>query len=252
MCPNPGASSNMASRKQRLIFLEMNRNDPYSIMDVAKVADLVLVVMSCRKTNVTGVKQDPFEHSKAIDELGYRALSLIRSQGLPSMIGVLQHIEHISSSKHSMVKKLFQRIFESEFTNTYKFMSLNRSTETLKYNDSNALLRQIAVHFPMDITWRKQRSYMLGEVSHVREDEVHIKGYIKQNYLNAKRLIHITGIGKLAWKIKRIEVAQDPCPVKLTTKEKDKVLSTSKAQSIVSSRKSSRRSSMDADDTEIK
>jgi len=35
--------------------------------------------MSCRKTNVTGVKQDPFEHSKAIDELGYRALSLVRS-----------------------------------------------------------------------------------------------------------------------------------------------------------------------------
>jgi len=34
---------------------------------------------------------------------------------------------------------------------------------------------------------------MLGEVSHIREDEVHIKGYIKQNYLNAKRLIHITG-----------------------------------------------------------
>jgi hypothetical protein len=63
----------MASRKQRIIFIEMNRNDPYSILDVAKVSDLVLVGMSCRKTNVTGVKQDPFEHSKAIDELGYRA-----------------------------------------------------------------------------------------------------------------------------------------------------------------------------------
>jgi hypothetical protein len=56
LCPNPGASSNMASRKQRLIFLEINRNDPYSIMDVAKVADMVIVVMSCRKTNVAGVK----------------------------------------------------------------------------------------------------------------------------------------------------------------------------------------------------
>jgi hypothetical protein len=97
---------------------------------------------------------------------------------------------------------------------------------------------------------------MLGEVTHAREDEVHIKGYIKQNYLNAKRLVHITGIGKLGWKIKRIEIAQDPCPVKLTTKEKDKVLSTSKAQSIVSSRKtsreSSRRGSLDADEIGIK
>jgi hypothetical protein len=93
---------------------------------------------------------------------------------------------------------------------------------------------------------------MLGEVAHVRDDEVHIKGYIRQNFLNAKRLIHITGNTKLAWRIKRIEVAVDPCPVKLSSKEKDKVMSTSKAQSIVSSRnasrESSRRGSLDAED----
>jgi hypothetical protein len=70
---------------------------------------------------------------------------------------------------------------------------------------------------------------MLCEVSHVRQDEVHVKGYIKQNYLNAKRLLHLTGIPHQGWKIKRIEAAHDPCPVKLSAKEKEKVLSTSKA-----------------------
>lgn len=129
LCPNPGSSANLASRKQRLIFLEMDRNDPYSVMDIAKIADLVVVIMSCQQTNINGVKQDPFEHAKAIDELGYRALSLIRSQGMPSLIGVLQHLEHQSSSKHSQIKRLFQRIFESEFTDKYKFMSLNKSSE---------------------------------------------------------------------------------------------------------------------------
>ena len=95
---------------------------------------------------------------------------------------------------------------------------------------------------------------MLGTVSHVRNDEVHLKGYIKQNYLNAKRLIHITGLPIQGWKIKRIESTHDPCPVKLSQKEKDKVLATSKAQSIVSSRNSSRRSSRKAsfDDEEMK
>ena len=154
LCPNPGSSSNLASRKQRLIFLEMDRNDPFSVMDIAKIADIVVVSLSCKKTNVNGIKQDPFEHAKAIDEVGYRALSLIRSQGMPSLIGVLQHLEHISSSKHSYVKKLFQRIFESEFTEKYKFMQLNKSSESLLSSDSNALLRQIAVQFPDDITWR--------------------------------------------------------------------------------------------------
>lgn len=107
LCPNPGSAANMTSRKQRLIFLEIDRNDPYSVLDVGKVADLVLVVMSCKETNVSGVKDDPFLHSKAIDEIGYRALSLIRSQGMPSLIGVLQHLEAISSVKQPYVKKLF-------------------------------------------------------------------------------------------------------------------------------------------------
>ena len=107
LCPNPASSTNMSSRKQRLIFLQMDRNDPYSILDIAKVADLVVVVMSCKHTNVSGLKSDPFEHAKAIDEIGYRALTLLRSQGMLSLIGVLQHLEHVSSSKHSQVKKLF-------------------------------------------------------------------------------------------------------------------------------------------------
>ena len=70
---------------------------------------------------------------------------------------------------------------------------------------------------------------MLGEVSHVRQDEVQIKGYIRQNFLNARRLVHLTGIPVLSWKIKRIEFAADPCPVKLSQREKDKVMSTSRA-----------------------
>lgn len=97
----------MASRKQRLIFLQIDRKDPYSVLDVCKVSDLVIAVMSCKHTNVGGLSKDPFEHAKAIDELGYRALHLIRSQGMPSLIGVLQHLESISSSKQSQVKKLF-------------------------------------------------------------------------------------------------------------------------------------------------
>lgn len=76
-------------------------------MDVGKIADIVILVHSCKETNVTTVKEDPFEHAKAIDEIGYRAISLIRSQGLPQLIGCLQHLEHISSSKQAFVKKVF-------------------------------------------------------------------------------------------------------------------------------------------------
>ena len=58
-----------------------------------------------------------------------------------SLIGVLQHVEAIASSKQSYVKKLFQRIFISEFTDKCKFACLNAVTESQISNDSNALLR---------------------------------------------------------------------------------------------------------------
>ena len=89
ICPPAGSSSNLGSKKQRLIFLEINRNDVYSILDAGKVADLCLMVMSASGADETLLKVDPDKYSGAIDELGYKALGLLRSQGTPSLIGVL-------------------------------------------------------------------------------------------------------------------------------------------------------------------
>lgn len=101
LCPNPGSSTNMGAKRQRLIFQEIDRNDVYSALDVAKSADIVLVVMSARACNVGGISRDPYAESNAIDETGYKTLHLLRSQGIPSLIGVLQHIEGVSSSRQT-------------------------------------------------------------------------------------------------------------------------------------------------------
>ena len=116
-----------------------------------------------------------------------------------------------------------------------------------KVADVNALLRQIAVTFPKEITWRNDRSYMLSEVASLdlAAKEVHLLGYVRNNFLNIKRLIHLTGVtAQQGFKIKQIEIAKDPCPLKLSRSEVEKVKSTSKAQSIVSSRNASRLGSM--------
>lgn len=115
----------MGSRKQRLIFLEINRNDPYSVLEMGKIADIVLVAMSCKETELNGLKVDPEKFSNAIDETGYKALGLLRSQGMPALIGCLQHLETVSSKKQPQLKKLFLRYFVSEFTDRYKFLNLN-------------------------------------------------------------------------------------------------------------------------------
>jgi hypothetical protein len=179
---------------------------------------------------------DPDQHSHAIDEQGYKALGLLRSQGLPALIGVLQHLEKVSSKRQPQIKRLFQRYFTSEFTDRHKFMNVNLINGQ---TDINALLRQIAVLYPEEITWRLNRSYMLGKLSSAKNNELHFEGYVKHNLLNVKRLVHITGIYPQAFRIKRIEIAADPCSVKVSQKEKEKVMATSKAQSIMSSRRAS-------------
>jgi hypothetical protein len=48
-------------------------------LEVGKIADIVIVVMSCAETEIKGLKVDPDKHSNAIDEAGYKALALLRS-----------------------------------------------------------------------------------------------------------------------------------------------------------------------------
>jgi len=63
------------------------------------VADIIIVLMSCKESDETKLKVDPDTYSGAIDEQGYKALSLLRSQGMVSLVGVLQHLEHSSSKR---------------------------------------------------------------------------------------------------------------------------------------------------------
>lgn len=51
-----------------MILLEIDRNDPLSVLDIGKVADVVVVVMSCSETNTQGLKLNPDENSNAIDQ----------------------------------------------------------------------------------------------------------------------------------------------------------------------------------------
>jgi len=135
-----------------LIFLEIDRNDVYSVLDVGKIADLILMVMSCKETDTSKLANNPDESSGAIDEQGYKALSLLRSQGMVSLIGVLQHLEFASSKRQPQIKKLFKRYFDSEFTDKHKFLNVNALT---LQPDINALLRQISTTYPSPLTWRE-------------------------------------------------------------------------------------------------
>jgi len=50
LCPNPGSSTNLGSKKQRLIFVSIDRTNPLAVLEAGKIADIVVVVMSCKDT----------------------------------------------------------------------------------------------------------------------------------------------------------------------------------------------------------
>lgn len=96
----------------------------YEVIDKAKVADILIVIMSCSNCDHQSLKKDPDSYAGAIDDRGYNTLSMLRAQGIPPVIGVLQHLEQIPHKKQATVKRMFNRYFESEFESKCKFHSL--------------------------------------------------------------------------------------------------------------------------------
>lgn len=94
------------AKRYKMIYRVCKR-EIYEVMDVCKVADVLILAMSCKDAQLEKLKDDPDQFANAIDEKGYKFLDVIRAQGVPPSIGVLQHIETVPMKKRNEVKKLF-------------------------------------------------------------------------------------------------------------------------------------------------
>ena len=212
------SGANLGIKRQRMIFQTVKR-DPYSVLDIAKVADIMIFTFSCEEAKVDKVKDDPDEFANAIDETGYKILSLLRVQGVPPSIGVLQHIEKINPKKRNMIKKLFQRYFVSEFSDEYKFHVIDGTSEGLLDSSYKNLVRIVSGTFQRSkLFWKENRSYMMCSNYIEQEGKLEVSGYIRDNYLSCNRIGHLTGYGD--FRIEQIVAANDPCPIKKHTESK--------------------------------
>ncbi len=180
-------------------------------MDIAKVADIICVVMSCKGTDYSNVKLDPDKYCHAIDELGYKHINMLRAQGIPSVVGALQHLEEIPNKKQNLIKKFFQRYFESEFDGQEKFFVVNKKEEGTSYESVlKHMLRHFASVVPTELSWRKHRSYLVADkLKYVPEqDSTEVYGYVNGNCFTTQLPIHITGYGNFL--VSRIESQDDP------------------------------------------
>lgn len=96
------------------MFLSCDRNIQ-TMLDYAKVADVIVPVLSCKQTNLEGMNLNPYENAKAFDDIGYEQINALRQQGVLNSVCVLQDVAELPHNKQDKVVKLFQRFFQSEF-----------------------------------------------------------------------------------------------------------------------------------------
>lgn len=204
-----GPISLVVSKKRRLTIIECN-NDINAMIDIAKCADLVLLMCDAS----FGFEMEIFEF-----------LNICQVHGMPKIMGVLTHLDSINNAKQLQKrKKLLKNRFWTEVYQGAKLFYLSgiQHGEYLR-NEVKNLGRFIHVMKFRPLTWRGQHSYVLGDrVEDITNQEeirlnpkcdrnVVLYGYVRGIPLKKDTTVHIAGYGDV--KIDELQALPDPCPM---------------------------------------
>ncbi|RPB25779.1 DUF663-domain-containing protein [Terfezia boudieri ATCC MYA-4762] len=201
----------VTGKRRRLTFIECN-NDVNSMVDLAKIADIVLLMIDGN----FGFEMETMEF-----------LNILAPHGLPSNIfGILTHLDLFKSQNVlKATKKRLKHRFWSELYQGAKLFYLS-GVMNGRYPDREIqnLSRFISVmKNPRPLKWRNDHYYMLADrmvdltdPTEIERDktvdrQVALYGYVRGQNLPAENgQVHIPGVEDLA--IASVEQLPDPCP----------------------------------------
>ena len=137
----------VSGKRRRITFIECN-NDINSMIDIAKVADLVLLLIDAS----FGFEMEIFEF-----------LNICQVHGMPRIMGVLTHLDMIKNAKlMRKTKKTLKQRFWTEVYSGAKLFYLSGllHDEYLRMEIKN-LARFISVMKFRPLTWRTTHPYLL-------------------------------------------------------------------------------------------
>ena len=208
----------VAGKKRRLTLIECN-NDINCMIDVAKVADLVLLMVDAS----FGFEMETFEF-----------LNICQSHGFPRIMGVLTHLDVFKNPKTlRRTKKILKHRFWTEIYSGAKLFYLSGMIggQYLK-NEVHNLCRFISVIKFRPLQWITSHPYLIVDrIEDITNQEVIrqnpkcnrkvcLFGYSRGSNFKSNNDIHIPGCGDFV--IKDISFVSDPCP--LPDKEKRRSL----------------------------
>ncbi|MES1908170.1 MAG: hypothetical protein MHM6MM_001153 [Cercozoa sp. M6MM] len=200
----------VASKSQRLTFFECP-NDLNAMIDVSKVADLVLLCIDAH----FGFEMETFEF-----------LGVAKAHGFPKVLGVLTHLDSFHNPKTlKRVKKELKSRFWTEVYQGAKLFYLSGMKHGRAYlnHDIKNLARFVSQQKFRPMTWRNQHSHLLVDrfedmTSEALIDKdpncdrtVSMYGFVRGTAWR-KRPVHLLGVGDLTQN-GEAEQLEDPCPL---------------------------------------
>ncbi|KXZ47518.1 hypothetical protein GPECTOR_34g677 [Gonium pectorale] len=199
----------VAGKKRRITLVECP-SDLCGMMDAAKYADLVLLLVD----GAFGFEMETFEF-----------LNLLQVHGFPKVMGVLTHLDGFreASALKKTKKKLKQRFWTEIYDGAKLFyLSGLQHGKYLKREVLN-LARFISVMKHRPLNWRLAHPYTLVDRMEdvtpreaVRANpkcdrDVILYGYLRGTNIKPQNRVHIAGVGD--YTIQELDALPDPCPL---------------------------------------
>lgn len=202
----------VTSKRRRLTFFECPSDSLAAMIDVAKIADIVLLMIDGNY----GFEMETMEF-----------LNALSVSGMPgNVFGILTHLDLFKKqSTLRMAKKRLKHRFWSELYQGAKLFYLSGVING-RYPDREVhnLSRFLSVmKNPRPLIWRNSHPYCLADrfldvtpPTEIEENEkcdrqVALYGYLRgTNFPAEQARVHVPGVGDLT--VKEIEALPDPCP----------------------------------------
>eukprot|EP01035_Chromulina_nebulosa_P018303 gene18303-23988_t len=202
----------LAGKKKRFTFFE-SPLDIYSMTDLAKVADIVLLMIDASY----GFEMETFEF-----------LNQLQLHGFPKVIGILTHLDGFIRKNKLLqnTKKAIKHRFWTEIYDGAKIFDLSGVVHNkyLKHEIKRLSLTLMRTKC-RPLVWRNSHSYLLIDRveditsnTKVQEDskcnrDVALYGYVRGTHLKIGSSVHLIGAGDFA--VDAVKALDDPCPLPL-------------------------------------
>ncbi|KAH7820486.1 putative ribosome biogenesis protein BMS1 [Monocercomonoides exilis] len=210
---NPIGPITIVSGKQRRITFFECPNDLNSMIDVAKVADICLLLIDASY----GFEMETFEF-----------LNILQTHGFPKVMGVLTHLDKMKDNKalQKTKKRLKQRFWDEISHGTKLFYLTGLQHNRYLKREIQNMARFLSVMKTLPLTWQSTHPYLLvdrwEDITPTADIALHPKcdrsvacfGYLRGTVLfpaSMNLLMHMCGLGDM--QVVEAGSVSDPCPL---------------------------------------